>query len=207
MKTQLSVPVKLLKHAPHNPPGRTQPEKVKDLALSMEAIGLIYPVAITKDNEIIDGHRRLEAAKSLGWKEVDCVIVEGDSVSIYANINSVARKMGGNDLLGVYLKNPLAVAPRHRERIAEMEKCIGTDLVRRIFNHGSSVRMYKAARQVANYCECQTDDFVKAVVEWLLKFPVVSDVTKAMALSEPPKVIVKAIRSMKPIKFKATVAA
>ena len=42
---------------------------------SLDRVGLINPVTITDSKELIAGHRRLEAAKRLGWDVIDCHIV------------------------------------------------------------------------------------------------------------------------------------
>ena len=51
-------------------------EQVTAIANSIREFGFRQPVVIDKDNEIIIGHGRLEAAKHLGFKAVPCVIVD-----------------------------------------------------------------------------------------------------------------------------------
>ena len=46
------------------------------LAESMKRFGQISPIMITKKNVLIAGGRRLEAARSLGWSNINAVIVE-----------------------------------------------------------------------------------------------------------------------------------
>ena len=50
------------------------------LQSSIEKVGLINPVMIDEDNNLIAGYRRLCACKKLGWKEIDVTVVhlEGD---------------------------------------------------------------------------------------------------------------------------------
>ena len=45
-------------------------KQVKQIAASIERFGFTNPVLISDDGEIIAGHGRVEAAKSLGWKTV-----------------------------------------------------------------------------------------------------------------------------------------
>ena len=49
---------------------------VSTLAASIKKFGLINPIVINKKNILIAGERRLEAAKVLGWKTIDTVIVD-----------------------------------------------------------------------------------------------------------------------------------
>ncbi|MDR1373907.1 MAG: ParB N-terminal domain-containing protein [Treponema sp.] len=46
------------------------------LAESMKRFGLICPVILTSGNVLIAGGRRLEAARSLGWRTINAVIAQ-----------------------------------------------------------------------------------------------------------------------------------
>ena len=49
---------------------------VSSLAESMKRFGQICPILITKKNVLIAGERRLEAARSLGWNNINAVVAE-----------------------------------------------------------------------------------------------------------------------------------
>jgi ParB family chromosome partitioning protein len=51
---------------------------VDTLKKSIESIGLINPLTINKDNELLAGSRRYQAIQELGWKEVDVHVVDRD---------------------------------------------------------------------------------------------------------------------------------
>src|SRR5437879_8072351 len=57
------------------------PEKVREIADSMATIGLRHPITVryskTKGWVLVTGLHRLEAAKSLGWKKIDCIRIRG----------------------------------------------------------------------------------------------------------------------------------
>lgn len=58
-----------------NPGRRTAaPERVAELAKSIAEIGLLNPVTLDRANTLIAGLHRLEAAKLLGWDEVDYTV-------------------------------------------------------------------------------------------------------------------------------------
>ena len=46
------------------------------LAESLKRFGQISPIVITKKNVLIAGGRRLEAARSLGWRNINAVVAE-----------------------------------------------------------------------------------------------------------------------------------
>ena len=63
-------------------PGRrdAKPKAVEELARSIQAVGLLNPVIINGDNTLIAGLHRLEAAKKLGWTEIECTISSMDGL-------------------------------------------------------------------------------------------------------------------------------
>lgn len=57
-------------------PGRREalPERVAELAKSITEVGLLNPITLDRGNTLIAGLHRLEAAKLLGWSEVDYTV-------------------------------------------------------------------------------------------------------------------------------------
>ena len=59
-------------------------EKVSALAESMDAIGLQQPISVWSGSigtlELVAGLHRLEAARKLGWEEIDCIFVNMDDL-------------------------------------------------------------------------------------------------------------------------------
>jgi len=51
--------------------------KVSELAESIKTVGLINPITVTADKELVAGAHRLEACKSLGWSEIECLVFDG----------------------------------------------------------------------------------------------------------------------------------
>ena len=59
-------------------PGRrkVEAEDVQDLAKSISQVGLLNPITVTPDHILIAGNHRLEAAKLLGWTEIECTVCD-----------------------------------------------------------------------------------------------------------------------------------
>jgi ParB family chromosome partitioning protein len=55
---------------------RKEPGDIESLAESLRVFGQINPIVITPKNVLIAGHRRLEAARALGWRTINAVIME-----------------------------------------------------------------------------------------------------------------------------------
>jgi ParB family chromosome partitioning protein len=51
---------------------------IQALAESMKHFGQISPITVSKANVLIAGGRRLEAAKFLGWRTINAVVIDTD---------------------------------------------------------------------------------------------------------------------------------
>lgn len=49
---------------------------IAGLAASIQSVGLLHPVVVTADHELVAGDRRLAAVRSLGWTEVPVTVVD-----------------------------------------------------------------------------------------------------------------------------------
>ena len=63
-------------------PGRreAEPKAVEELARRITAVGLMNPVALDQNNTLVAGLHRLEAAKLLGWTEIECTAIGMNTV-------------------------------------------------------------------------------------------------------------------------------
>jgi ParB family transcriptional regulator, chromosome partitioning protein len=58
-----------------------QPDRVTDLAASIQLIGMLSPIGVRMVNtrpRLVYGRHRLAAARSLGWTEIECRVLEAD---------------------------------------------------------------------------------------------------------------------------------
>jgi len=57
-------------------PGRREalPEHIEELAKSIAEVGLLNPITVDREYTLIAGLHRLEAAKRLGWTEIECTV-------------------------------------------------------------------------------------------------------------------------------------
>jgi ParB family chromosome partitioning protein len=62
------------------------------LAHSIQAVGLLQPIVITPDRQLIAGQRRLEAVKLLGWAEVPARVVDLENIVRGEHDENVQRK-------------------------------------------------------------------------------------------------------------------
>lgn len=57
-----------------------KPRCVEELIRSITAVGLLNPITIDQKSTLIAGLHRLEAARQLGWTEIECTICRADSL-------------------------------------------------------------------------------------------------------------------------------
>ena len=82
-------------------PGRreTAPENVQRLSESIAEVGMMNPITVDADHTLVAGLHRLEAAKLLGWTEVECTVCELDGLHAkLAEIDENVIRAGLSDL-------------------------------------------------------------------------------------------------------------
>jgi N6-adenosine-specific RNA methylase IME4 len=70
--------------------------KVRELANSMNEIGLINPITVTQDRVLITGAHRLEAARLLGWTDISATVSELDGLR--AELAEIDENLMRNEL-------------------------------------------------------------------------------------------------------------
>ena len=73
----MKVKVSSLKHHPKNKDIYTL-SSIEELTESISEVGLLQPLIIDSQNQIISGNRRFESIKRLGWEEVKVEVKEGE---------------------------------------------------------------------------------------------------------------------------------
>lgn len=109
-----SLPIAAIKPSPRNP--RTRVDSIAELAESLRAHGLMQPVVVrpvASGYELIAGHRRLEAAKLLGWTEIAAVV--RDETDDRAYILTLVENLQREDLTADEEAEALGVLVRERK--------------------------------------------------------------------------------------------
>jgi len=58
----------------------TDQQNVEELARSIKAVGLMNPITIDQNHTLIAGLHRVEAAKLLGWAEIECTVSDAEGI-------------------------------------------------------------------------------------------------------------------------------
>lgn len=89
------IDINRLKRNPNNPRGFVSVESVSDLSNSIRRVGLLQPIVVRPDFQIIAGERRYVAAMSAGLKTVPVVVREtenNDEIFDIAFIENIHRE-------------------------------------------------------------------------------------------------------------------
>lgn len=91
-------PISKLKHNPKQAEffGSIGEALLQDLKANMTRFGQRTPIEIAADGTIIDGHQRVEAARQLGWTEIDVMVVDGTPAELeerFITANATRRQL------------------------------------------------------------------------------------------------------------------
>lgn len=78
---------------------------ILELSESMKKNGLIHPITVSDVKELITGFRRIEAAKALGWEEIECRIItvksELEKLNIETDENLVRKDFTREEIVKI----------------------------------------------------------------------------------------------------------
>ncbi len=108
---------------------------ISSLMQSMQNHGQLNPVTITRDNELIAGHRRLLSAQELEWTYIDAAIVdsctEAEKLQLELEENVHRKDFSPEELLAGYRRLEKLTRPPVTKRIANFFGSIFGKLFRR----------------------------------------------------------------------------
>ena len=125
----LRVPVNTIIATPYNPRERTDDgKKLRKLAETVKQYGIIQPIIITADRDLVDGNRRLAAAKLAGQTHIDCIILapEVDKDVVFGDLNTTSEKIGNRGWLYVCRHGMRTPPEAIRAAYQELFKLVGT---------------------------------------------------------------------------------
>jgi hypothetical protein len=157
------VLISSLKPAKFNPPTRSKKD-INGMITSLTEHGQLQSISLDKSNGLIDGHRRVAAAKKMGWTQLLAVRLSGDPAAVYAEINTQTKKHTGNDSLVIYLKNKHAVAKHVKTKADEALRILGRPLLQKLADAGMSLGPFVLARQIVTRAGLEGKKAEQAIV-------------------------------------------
>ncbi|MGH8996030.1 MAG: ParB/RepB/Spo0J family partition protein [Acidimicrobiales bacterium] len=93
---------------------------IVELAASIDSVGLLHPVVVTADFELVAGERRLAAVRSLGWTEVPVTVVDlasaADVLRAEMDENTCRRSLSAYEASRARERRARVLAPKAAER-------------------------------------------------------------------------------------------
>lgn len=194
------VPINKIKAAPWNPPNRLEERKLEKLAESISDIGLVYPVAIDENNQLVDGHRRLAVAKGMRWDAIPAIVITSEFAHSYGSLNDSQQRMSGNDLIGIYLSNPDALIKKQKRKIERIEEVCGKPCLQLLLKCGLTAGTFDIAMRVVRYTEAAVEP--ANALRWLIRHGLGGTMRHLLDAGIPKKTIVMAVQEDKPLKIK-----
>lgn len=205
-KEILNVSVESIIPAPFNPVDRTTLRQLSKLKASIEEYGILQPLLITNNNELIDGHRRLECAKLLGITTVPCVITNVGRDVAFVEVNTTGKTISLSDDIEIYLSGG-ALPRRSRKEILTLESIYGKDGLSVFVDNKLSPRAtLQAVAQVSTYLKEKNPTLepvdktrARKIIDWIIENKLKFRIRLAISMRINPKVLIDCIDNNKPI--------
>ena len=143
-----------IKSSNFNPPIRVEEKQLKELLQSIKEVGILVPIAITDENRLADGHRRLACAVHLGHQKVPVCVYDGiDEKKLWIKLNASSKALTPSQWLsavneGLELDTD-SFPPALRAQIKEAVEIA----------EGDTVRVDMEAGEVINVSQAKTYKF------------------------------------------------
>jgi hypothetical protein len=162
-----------LKANPIQPTVRTSTKSICNLKHNIEKYGLLQPIFISKDNFIIDGHRRVAVFKKLGYKNITANIYNGELkdynyMNLWIKSNQDNMRIKSTIYLTAYLKG-VDVPNYISKMIVFIVEHINRKFIRYLINKNISPhypkRLYRTAKMLGINDRVNYEKFLKWVIE------------------------------------------
>jgi hypothetical protein len=204
MATYKMIEIDKIKFAPFNPQDRTQKSKLKHIADSMNNVGQIYPILVDHNMNLIDGHRRVTAALSLGWTQIEAKIVDLAHQDTYVAVNETHMAFSGRQWVQTaHLGLPTdLVAPKHRRLLNLARQWLGEDAITLLAENDKSTDVIRNAVAVARYIDAENDDrMCGKILKWLIEQKTTLVANRFIRDNQPSEILEEAITSNRPLSF------
>lgn len=188
-----------IKPAKYNPKART--EKLNGLIKSIKEHGIIIPLIIDSENNLVDGHRRLESAKKLKLETVPTIQIKKDIPKdlAYEIVNTNAKRLATGDYIYIHL-NGGTIPRKILTQIDMLSEIVGEEGLNRLAKVSASYRIADYANRVVKYCHNKQENFLKRTIFWLAENRMSFSVRRAMENRVKHDIIEKAIAANRPLK-------
>jgi hypothetical protein len=163
------MPVAEIVPAPFNPATRTEPRNLKRLLNLIRDKGFRFPVYLSRDGVLGDGHRRVACAKIIGLADVPAMRFDLSADELF-EMNDGMKTITDAQLLDAYRRGFRRIRQSKLDRIHSLRDLVGEDGITRLADKGVSIHILSMARMVANYCDNDDHRFLARCIWWLVDY-------------------------------------
>ncbi len=102
---------------------------IDSLKKSLQEIGQLSPLVLTRKNELISGYRRLTAARELGWHSIEAEYVDRDSdvekLQMELEENVHRKDFTPEEVLAGYIRLEKLKSPGFKKKVGKFFKRMG----------------------------------------------------------------------------------
>lgn len=189
-----------IKPAKYNPKKRI--EQIGPLVKSIKEFGIIVPLIIDADKNLIDGHRRLESAKKLKLTKVPVIRMDSKVAKdkAYEIVNGTSKRLVSGDWIYIHI-NGGSVPTRILNQINLISEIIGVDGLKKLGNMSASYRILDVAYRIRKYChKADNQNFLIKTIFWIADNKMGFSVRRAMEARVSRDIIERAIAVNRPLK-------
>jgi hypothetical protein len=161
---------------------------------------LLNPITVVKNGNgyiVIDGHRRIEAVRTLGHADILAIVTEADPITAFAEMNTARETIKGREWVEIMDKCDY-VPPKYRAIVGRWKAITGKRAFALLTKYRAGTFALSIAEQIARYCGKDNRSWMR-ILTWLLKHNMQGPSRAAMRLGANPTDLWRKIDNDKPI--------
>lgn len=181
-----------LSPSPHQPDGRTAPSiALNALKKSIAEQNLQYPPLVVRKAvgdgyTVVDGHRRIEAMKLLGWQEIPVLVSRGRAEDLFSAVSGTTKPVTASQWIQVYLRGGDVPPGSSRVNIKRLDAVVGREFLQKLADSGLSPQIWSVANRAIAYAGIEDENKAK-VLNWLLENKIARQVSAWITGDSPAK--------------------
>ena len=161
-----------IKAAGFNPPDRVDRQNLRALRDAILQAGeIINPVILSRDLQIIDGHRRVAVARDLAWTAVPALVVEYGLQEGWAILNGSTRPITPGDWLSAaaHGMDTRYMPKKHADKIEKLRSLVDNDGLLMLAERKKSTWLLTQVISISRAVGDESSEYMADVVRWIAK--------------------------------------
>ncbi len=189
-----------------NPSSRVEKKILKGIKNSIAQYGILMPLTITKDYQIVDGHRRFASACELEIPELPCIIRDTDTDALFDALNGYTRPINGRERLDIFVTSGYkleSIPSNKRKDYTRLLSFLTKEDLDNVSTTGKEpVSVMNLLPGILSYLEYEdTPENKRKIFLWMITTSSTQPVRRAMKAHVPHNKIVQFIEKGQPLPY------